>query len=78
VDGSGGSSTDRIDVTRDNGNGSGARLWTTQDVARFLSVHEKTVYDWVRGSGLPCFRLGNRLRFDAQDVLRWVSARKEG
>jgi excisionase family DNA binding protein len=54
------------------------RLWTVREVSEFLGVHEKTVYDWVNRGGLPCFRLGNRLRFDANDVLRWVSARKEG
>ena len=54
------------------------RLWTAQEVAEYLGVHEKTVYRWKNQGGLPCSRLGNRLRFDPNDVLRWVSARKEG
>lgn len=54
------------------------RLWTVRELARHLSVHEKTVYDWVARGTLPCVRLGHRLRFDPHDVLRWLSARKEG
>lgn len=54
------------------------RLLTVSDVAVFLQVHEKTVYDWVARGQIPCVRLGHRLRFDPHDVLRWLSARKEG
>ena len=53
-------------------------LWTIRDVAAYLHVHEKTVARWLRSGRLPCVRIGSRLRFDRQDVLRWVSARKEG
>jgi excisionase family DNA binding protein len=53
-------------------------LLTVRQVALFLQVHEKTVYRLVSASGLPCVRIGGRLRFRSDDVLRWVSARKEG
>jgi excisionase family DNA binding protein len=53
-------------------------LMTVEDVARFLGVHEKTIYDWAARGWLPCVRVGSRLRFDPRDVNRWVSARKEG
>jgi excisionase family DNA binding protein len=55
----------------------GDRLWTVNDVARFLGMHPKTVYDWAARGELPCFRLGNRLRFSPTELTRWVSARKE-
>ena len=55
----------------------GERLWTVNDVARFLGMHPKTVYDWAARGELPCFRLGNRLRFSPTELTRWVSARKE-
>jgi excisionase family DNA binding protein len=55
----------------------GENLWTVRDVAEFLRIHEKTVLSWVSRKGLPCFRLGNRLRFSPDDILRWVSAKKE-
>ena len=53
-------------------------LLTLPEVAALLRVHEKTVCGWVRKRELPCIRLGGRLRFDQRDVLRWLSARKEG
>jgi excisionase family DNA binding protein len=54
------------------------RLLTVREVAELLRVHEKTVLRWVARRGLPSVRLGTRLRFFLSDVLRWVSARKEG
>jgi excisionase family DNA binding protein len=57
--------------------GLGEQLWTVRDVARFLQVNEKTVYDWVSRGDLTCFRIGNRLRFSPTELTRWVSARKE-
>jgi PTS system nitrogen regulatory IIA component len=53
-------------------------LLTVRDVATWLRVHEKTIYEWAEKGKLPCFKLGNRLRFDASDVSRWLQARKEG
>ncbi len=55
----------------------GDRLWTVRDVAQFLGMHEKTVYEWASRGELPCFRIGNRLRFSPTELTRWVSARKE-
>jgi excisionase family DNA binding protein len=52
-------------------------LLTLAEVAAHFRVHEKTVQRWVRTRGLPCLRLGTRLRFDSGDVLRWLSARRE-
>ncbi len=54
------------------------RLLTLQEVADYVQVHPKTVLRWIAHAGLPCVRIGKSLRFDATDVLRWVSAKKEG
>ena len=56
----------------------GEHLWTVHEVAQFLGLHKKTVYEWAARGDLPCFRVGNRLRFAASDVSRWLQARKEG
>jgi excisionase family DNA binding protein len=48
-------------------------LWTTADVAEFLSVPVQTIYDWrTRGYGPPGFRLGKHLRFRESDVFAWL------
>ncbi|UCE02545.1 MAG: helix-turn-helix domain-containing protein [Candidatus Latescibacterota bacterium] len=54
------------------------RLLTVSEVAQFLGVHAKTVYVWARRGLLPCIRLGRSIRFVPDDILRWISARKEG
>jgi excisionase family DNA binding protein len=53
-------------------------LLTVAEVARYLRIHEKTVYTMVARRELPSIRLGRRVRFSPDDILRWVSARKEG
>jgi excisionase family DNA binding protein len=53
-------------------------LMTVPEVADFLRLHPKTVYDLVARSELPCVRVGSAIRFDARDIASWVSARKEG
>ena len=54
------------------------QLLTVREVAEWLRVHEKTIYEWSEKGKLPCFRVGNRLRFSRSDVGRWLQARKEG
>jgi predicted DNA-binding transcriptional regulator AlpA len=50
------------------------RLWTVQDVARFLGVPVMTVYGWrSKGAGPHGFRVGRWLRYDEHDVRRWVA-----
>ncbi|MFH1680232.1 MAG: helix-turn-helix domain-containing protein [Candidatus Eisenbacteria bacterium] len=53
-------------------------LLTVDEVAEWLKVSASTVYDWAARSRIPCVRLGGRLRFVEDDVLRWIEARKEG
>ncbi len=53
------------------------QLWTVRDVARYLRLHDKTVYDYVERGTLPCARLGRVVRFRPLDVARWVAARLE-
>ena len=54
------------------------RLLLLREVAELLRVNERTVRRWITREGLPCIRLGSRLRFSPRNVLRWVSAREEG
>ena len=52
-------------------------LATTPEIAQFLRVHTKTVERWRKRYGLPCLKIGGRIRYDLGDVTRWASARKE-
>jgi hypothetical protein len=55
-----------------------ARLAKTADIAKLLAVHPKTVERLRRTEKLPWIRISGSVRYDISDVLRWVSARKEG
>lgn len=52
-------------------------LLTVRELARYLQLNEKTVYEWVGEGRLPCIRLGNRIRFAPNDITRWLASRKE-
>jgi excisionase family DNA binding protein len=45
---------------------------TRDDVARLLKVSRATVYRLVESRRLPFYKIGNRLRFDKQDVLAFL------
>ena len=55
-----------------------APLLTIRETAAFLRISEKSIRRLIAHRRLPCVRLGRRVRFDRSDLLRWVSARKEG
>jgi excisionase family DNA binding protein len=51
------------------------RLWTVDDVAEYLGIPVKTLYDWrTRGYGPSGKRVGKYLRYKAQDVIAWFDA----
>jgi len=43
-------------------------MMTTQDISRYLGVHEMTVYRWLKKGVLPGFKIGGRWR-SKKDVL---------
>jgi excisionase family DNA binding protein len=53
-------------------------LLTLPEVAVLLRLSEKTIRRLLAARRLPCVRLGRQLRFVQSDIVRWVSARKEG
>lgn len=50
----------------------GRRLLTVQEAARFLRVHPRTIYSWVRSTRMPCLLVGNRIRFTQEMLVRWA------
>jgi excisionase family DNA binding protein len=56
-------------------NGHAEPLWTVGDLARYLSVPVKTLYQWKwRGDGPPVHKVGRHLRYDPADVRRWLTS----
>ena len=38
------------------------QIMTTKEIAKYLGVHEMTVYRWLKKSVLPGFKIGGRWR----------------
>jgi excisionase family DNA binding protein len=49
-----------------------AELWTTQEVAKFLHVSLKTVFN-LRKRGLPYVQLGGAVRFVPQEIRDYLT-----
>lgn len=51
------------------------RLWSVQDVADYLGIPPRTLYNWrCRGIGPRARRIGRYLRYEEHDVRAWFSA----
>ncbi|MCX5758011.1 MAG: PTS sugar transporter subunit IIA [Candidatus Hydrogenedentes bacterium] len=47
-----------------------------REVAKLLSVSDKTVYRWVKEGSLPAYRIHDQYRVDRTELLEWVTACK--
>jgi PTS system nitrogen regulatory IIA component len=50
-------------------------IMTIEEVAAYLRVSERTVYDWAQKGDLPGGKLGTTWRFKREDVENWVDSR---
>ena len=50
-------------------------IMTIEEVAAYLRVSERTVYDWAQKGDLPGGKLGTTWRFKRADVENWVDSR---
>lgn len=52
------------------------RLLTVDEVAAWLQVKPRTIYQWVHEGYIPVIKLGSLVRFDQASVLAWVKKRE--
>ena len=50
-------------------------IMTIEEVAAYMRVSERTVYDWAQKGELPGGKLGTTWRFKREDVEHWVNSR---
>lgn len=48
---------------------------TIEEVAQYLRVSERTVYDWAQKGEIPAGKIGTVWRFKKDEIERWVSDR---
>lgn len=50
-------------------------ILTIEEVAKYLRVSERTVYDWAQKGEIPAGKIGTVWRFKKDDIERWVNER---
>ncbi len=51
------------------------QLYTTAELAAMWKVHEKTIYNY-RMNGMPFKMIGRSVRFDPDEVTKWINKPK--
>lgn len=52
------------------------RLLTVDDLAAWLQVKPRTIYQWVHEGYIPVIKLGALVRFDQASILAWLKKRE--
>jgi excisionase family DNA binding protein len=52
------------------------KLITIKEVSELLNVKPSTVYQWAELGQIPCFKLNGCLRFDIEDIMKWLRSCK--
>jgi PTS system nitrogen regulatory IIA component len=50
-------------------------ILTLEEVAKYLRVSERTVYDWAQKGEIPAGKIGTVWRFKKSDIEKWVNDR---
>ncbi|MCL1928880.1 MAG: PTS sugar transporter subunit IIA [Treponema sp.] len=53
-------------------------ILTLDEVAKYLRVSERTVYDWAQKGEIPSGKIGTVWRFKKSDIEQWVNSRLSG
>jgi len=51
-------------------------LWTIKELCKFLKVNESVVRYWMRTRALPHIKLGKHMRYDPDDIMKWLTTHK--
>ena len=53
------------------------KLMDISQLSEMLNVKKKTIYDWVHKRQIPYIKLGHLLRFDPNDIEKWLKSRRQ-
>ena len=53
-------------------------ILTIEEIALYLRVSERTVYDWANKGSIPCGKLGTTWRFKREEIEKWVDEKLSG
>jgi excisionase family DNA binding protein len=63
-------------LVKENGMITGG-LMTIEDVAEYLKVTRRTIYEWLRHDKIPAIKLIGQWRFKKERIDAWIDSRKE-
>ena len=53
-------------------------LMSLPEVARYLAMAERTIYDWAQTGRIPAFKLGATWRFRRSEIDAWLETQRSG
>lgn len=53
------------------------KLLTVKDVAQLLNIRPSTLYQWAELGQIPSIKLNGTLRFDLEDLTKWIESCKK-
>lgn len=53
------------------------KLISVKEVAEILKVKSSTLYQWAELGQIPCVKLNGALRFDLEDIEKWINSCKK-
>ena len=48
-----------------------------KELSEVLNVRASTIYQWAELGQIPCIKLNGCLRFDLEDISKWISTCKK-
>jgi excisionase family DNA binding protein len=63
-----------IQIERDNQK---VKLLGIKEVSEILNVKPATLYQWAELGQIPCMKLNGALRFDIEEIMKWVKSCKK-
>ena len=52
------------------------KLLDISQLSEIINIKKKTIYDWTHKGLIPYVKVGRLLRFDLNDIERWLKSNK--
>jgi len=49
---------------------------SVKDVARLLTVSEKTIYNWIKQESIPAYQINEQYRFNHAEIMEWATLKR--
>jgi excisionase family DNA binding protein len=53
------------------------KLIGVKEVSEILNVKPSTLYQWAELGQIPCIKINGALRFDLEDIKKWIDSCKK-